>query len=54
MDNLKPKQDQKMITPSAKASVMQPKYKLQKAKLKKGKGSYNRRTEEIDSGSYKD
>ncbi len=38
-----PKKDQKMITPSAKASVMQPRYKLRLAKLKKGKGSYNRK-----------
>ena len=33
----------KPITKSAKASVMQPMYRLQSYKPKKGKGSYNRK-----------
>jgi len=33
----------KMITPSAKAGVMQPKFKSKSEKPKKGKGSYDRK-----------
>lgn len=39
----------KMIIPSAKAAVFQPKYKLQTPKLKKGKGSYDRKRKTDDS-----
>lgn len=34
----------KMITPSAKAGVMQPKFRQRSEKPKKGKGSYDRKT----------
>lgn len=33
----------KMITPSAKAGVMQPKFRSRSEKPKKGKGSYTRK-----------
>ena len=37
------KPEVKMITPSAKAGVMQPKFRSTSEKPKKGKGSYDRK-----------
>jgi stalled ribosome alternative rescue factor ArfA len=41
----KDKEKPKLITPSAKAGVMQPKFRSKTEKPKKGKGSYKRKPE---------